>query len=154
MIPTSFLFDQSTLLALLSHDPVVLRYRAFFSLFDWSIVERWQAARQHKPGPRPHPESSYIKALLVKLCEHKEYITHLRTFLVEHPLLVLELGFHPLLDPEKPYGFDVERTVPGDRWLRAKQQQMDHLLLQDLLHATVQALWREIPGLGETIAVD
>ena len=78
----------------------------------------------------------------------------MRRFLIEHPLLVLELGFRPLLDPNKPYGFDVERTVPCDRRLRHLQQTLDHRLLQDLLHGTVHALQQEIPGLGETIAVD
>ena len=43
MIPASSVFDQTTLAALLEHDPVVTEYRAFFSLLDWSIVERWEA---------------------------------------------------------------------------------------------------------------
>ena len=43
MIPASHLFDQSTLTALLDHDPMVADYRAFFSLLDWSVVERWEA---------------------------------------------------------------------------------------------------------------
>ena len=33
MIPSSDLFDQSVMTALLEHDPVVEQYRAFFSLF-------------------------------------------------------------------------------------------------------------------------
>lgn len=90
----------------------------------------------------------------IKLSEHQEYITQLRTFLLEHPLLVIELGFRLVLDPTQPYGFDVQRTVPGDRWLRAKQQHLDHLLIQDLFHASAQALQAEIPALGESIAVD
>jgi hypothetical protein len=44
----------------------------------------------------------------------------LRTFLVEHPLLVLELGFHPVPDATAFYGFDVQGTVPTARWLREK----------------------------------
>jgi hypothetical protein len=95
-----------------------------------------------------------VKAVLVKLCEQKPSITHLRRFLVEHPLLVLEVGLRPVLDPSKPSGFDVERTVACDRRLRHRQQTLDHRLLQDLLHGTVHALQQEIPGLGETIAVD
>jgi hypothetical protein len=34
MIPASTLFDQSTLAALLDHDPLIQDYRAFFSLLD------------------------------------------------------------------------------------------------------------------------
>ena len=153
MIPTSVLFDHSTLTLLYEHDPVVQRYRAFFALFDWCLLPERDASRLW-PGPRPHPLCAYVKALLVKLCEQKPYVTQLRRFLVEHPLLVLEVGFRPVLDPSKPYGFDVERTVPCDRRLRHMQQTLDHCLLQDLLHGTVHALQQEIPGLGETIAVD
>jgi hypothetical protein len=73
---------------------------------------------------------------------------------VEHPLLVLELGFHLVLDPTAPYGFDVPRTVPSDRWLREKLRRLDPMLLQSVLQATVAALQTEIPGLGEVIASD
>jgi hypothetical protein len=71
-----------------------------------------------------------------------------------HPLLVLELGFRPVLDPQHSYGFDIELTMPGERWLRFQQQTLDQCWLQGLFHATVAALQAEIPGLGEIIAVD
>lgn len=71
MISASVLFDQSTLTLLLDHDPVIQRYRTFFSFFDWTVVSD-QSLSSHRPGPRPHPETAYIKALLVKLCEHKD----------------------------------------------------------------------------------
>jgi hypothetical protein len=147
------MFDQTTLARLLEVDAVVQRYRAFFALLDWSVVPE-RAPDRPWPGAPPHPRAAYIKALLVKLCEHKDYITHLRTFLVEHPLLVLEMGFVPVPDPTQPYGFDVEQTVPGARWLRHQQQTVDPACLQALLTATVQALQAEIPGLGTTVAVD
>ena len=57
-------FDQPLLDWLAHHDPVVQRYRAFFSLFDWSALD--QKASQ-RPGPPSHPESAYIKAFLVKI---------------------------------------------------------------------------------------
>ncbi len=153
MIPTSPLFDQSTLALLLDHDPVVQRYRGFLALFDWSCIPERDPARP-LPGPCPHPQSAYLKALLVKICEGKLYQTHLRTFLLDHPLLVLELGFHPDLDPSLPYGFCVQSTVPSARHFRRKLQTLDPTLLSNLLHATVTVLTAEIPGLGETIAVD
>jgi len=151
MIPTSTLFDQSTVMQLCEHDRVVQRYRRLFALFDWDVLPTRAA---HLPGPHPHPESAYIKAFLVKLCEGKASVTHLRTYLVEHPLLVLELGFTPVLEPSAPYGFDVQRTLPGDRWLRHQQRtlSLDHLRL--LLGRTVEALCEEIPGLGEPVAID
>ena len=153
MIPTSAIFDQSVLALLLAPDPVVQRYRRFFALFDWSLLPPRSADRAW-PGPQPHPQTAYIKVLLVKLCEGYSYITQLRRFLLEHPLLVLDLGFLPMLDECQPYGFDVQRTVPGDRWLRHQQHTLDPALLHDLLAATVQALMAEIPGLGEIVAID
>jgi hypothetical protein len=153
MIPAIPLLDQGILTTLLSCDPVVQRYRAFFADLDWSVIAERDPTRPW-PGPLPHPTRAYVKALLIKLCEHKEYITHLRAFLVDHPLLVLELGFRPVLDAMQPYGFDVERTVPCARWLRHWQQHLDNALLQALLRPTVQALRAEIPGLGETVAFD
>ncbi len=145
--------DHDLCMAWLACDPVVQRYRTFFAYLDWALVPERDAARPW-PGPLPHPTSAYIKVLLIKLCEHKEYITHVRVFLVEHPLLVLEVGFHPVPDATQPYGFDVERTVPCDRWLRHWQQHLDNGLLRALLQRTVQHLRAEIPGLGETVAYD
>jgi hypothetical protein len=138
---------------LLDHDPVVQRYRAFFALLDWRQVPERDPSRPW-PGVPPHPEAAYVKALLVKVCEGLPYSTDLRTFLVEHPPLVLALGFRPVLDATQPYGFAVARTVPCARWLRHKQQTLGPAVLRALLRATVRALQAEIPGLGETVAVD
>jgi len=153
MIASTDVLDEDALTCLRLHDPVVQRYRTLFALLDWSVLPGPSSSRS-RPGPTPHPTSAYIKALLIKLCEHKEYITHLRSFLVDHPLLVQEIGFRPVRDPTHPYGFDVERTVPGARWLRHWQQHLDPTLLQTLLRATVHALRAEIPGLGDTLAID
>jgi hypothetical protein len=138
---------------LLTHDPVIADYRALFSLFDCSLVEQWQAQRSSRGRP-PHPESAYLKAFLVRIKEGLIYSSQLRDFLVKHPLLVIELGFQLELDPRAPYGFDVQRTLPCRYWLSQKLRQLDQMVLQDLLHATVAALQEEIPGLGETVAFD
>lgn len=134
-------------------DPVVQRYRALFALLDWTAVPERDPHRPW-PGSPPQPPTAYIKALLVKLCERQAHITQVRRFLVEHPLLVLELGFRPHLDLTQPYGFDVERTVPGERWLRHQQHTLAPGLLQALLGQTIQALMAEIPAIGTTVAVD
>lgn len=151
MIPTSHLFDQRTLHLLMEHDAIIARYRRLFALLDWQVLP---TRSPHRSGPRPHPESAYIKAFLIKICEGKPSVSQLRRYLLEHPLLVLELGFHPVLDPSLPFGFDVEKTLPGERWLRCKQQSLDQNHLRLLLAETVAALCEEIPGLGEVIAVD
>ena len=97
MIPYSQVFDQQTMTRMLDHDPVVQRYRSFFALFDWSVVPE-PVVDPSQPGKRPHPPTAYIKALLLKLEEGLTFCTRLRRFLVEHPLLVLELGFRPVLN--------------------------------------------------------
>jgi hypothetical protein len=153
MIPSSKVFDQSTLTALLEHDPLIADYRAFFSLLDWSVVEDWEAQRSSRGRPA-HPESAYLKAFLLRIREGMAYTTQLRRFLLRHPLLIMELGFRLVLDPTAPYGFDVEATLPCDFWLREKLRSFDPVLLQALLRGTVRALQAEIPGLGDTVAFD
>jgi hypothetical protein len=154
MIPSSSLFDQSTLASLLSIDPLVADYRAFFAELDWSVVEHWQAQRSACYGSHGHPLTAYLKALLVRVKEGLRYTTQLRAFLVKHPLLVIELGFQLVRDPSQPYGFDVEATLPTRFWLGEKLRQLDHELLTELLAGTVRALADEIAGLGETVAFD
>lgn len=153
ILPPSRVFDQHTMTLLMEHDALVQRFRAFFALFDWSVVPE-PALAPSRPGKRPHPTRAYIQALLLKLVEGLTTCTRLRRFLIEHPLLVLELGFHPVLNLDLPYGFDVQRTVPTDRWLREKQRLLEQPILQALLEQTVHALQQEIPGLGEGVAFD
>jgi len=140
--------------ALLAVDPLVADYRAFFSCFDWSVVERWQAQRSASCGSHGHPITAYLKAFLVRIKEGLIYAEQLRDFLLKHPLLVIELGFQLKLDTSADYGFDVEHTLPCRYWLGEKLRQLDRTLLQDLLAATVAALQEEIPGLGEVVAFD
>lgn len=153
MTPVSLQFDQSTIATLLELDPIVASYRRFFSFLDWSVVDRWQAARSSRGRPG-HPESASLKACLIRIKEGFSYASDLRTFLVNHPLLVLDLGFHLVLDPACLFGFDVERTVPCRYWWNQKLRDLDRTVLQDLLASTVAALQAEIPGLGETVAFD
>jgi hypothetical protein len=95
-----------------------------------------------------------LRPIIPDAPEGKRYISDLRRYLVEHPVLVLALGFRPVLDPTQRYGFDVEQTVPGERWLRYQQQHLPEADLQALLAGTVTALQAEIPDLGQTVAID
>src|SRR5215469_17839941 len=110
-MPTSTVFDQSVMTALLDHDPVVAQYRSYFALCEWSLVEDFEAHRSDRGRPA-HLISAYRKAFLIRQKEGFTYTSQLRRFLVRHPLLVIELGFHLVLDPSAPYGFDVDQTVP------------------------------------------
>ena len=153
MIPSSDLFDQSVLTALLDHDPLVQQYRAFFALFDWSVVEQWQARRSARGRPA-HPESAYLKAFLLRQCEGLLTTSQLHRFLLNHPLLIIELGFHLVLDPRAPFGFAIHDTLPCRFWFTQKLRLFDPALLQGLLQATVAALKEQVPALGETVACD
>ena len=135
MIPASRRFDQSTIASMLEVDPLVQEYRTFFSLFDWSIVDRWQAGRSACCGSHGHPLIAYLKAFLLRIKEGLMYAKQLRDFFLKHPLLVIELGFDLRLDPNADYGFDVQATLPCRYWFGEKLRQLDRALLQDLLAA-------------------
>ena len=127
--------------------------RPFFDLLDWSVIPERDAARVW-PGSPPHPQSAYVKALLIKINEHLEYTARLRRFLLKHPALVLALGFRPVPNPALPFGLDLEGTVPCDRHLGRKLQTFDNAQLQRLLGSTVATLRDEIPKAGDSIAMD
>ena len=101
-----------------------------------------------------HPLHAYLKAFVLRIRKGLIYSSHLRRFLLNHPLLVIELGFRLEPDPAQPYGFDLDKTAPCEYWLRQQLHRFDHELLQALLKATVVAFKEEIPGLGETVAFD
>ena len=151
IIPYSSQFDKSPLAKLIDADAVVQRYRALFALLDWSAVD---PVASSGPGRPAHPPSAYIKALLVRIGEHLSSTPRWRAYLLDHPLLVLELGFRPHLDLGMPYGFRVATTVPGVRHLNAVLRSLDGQLLSALLCQTVHALQVELPGLGEVVAYD
>jgi hypothetical protein len=136
-----------------AHDPVANDYDTFFSVLSFEVVPERDKSRPW-PGNPPHPERAYVKAQLVMIREKIEYHTELRRFLVRHPALVLCLGFRPVVDPNSPWGFDVERTVPCDRHLRRKLQYGDNGTLKAILAGTVRDLRDEVPGLGVTISQD
>ena len=140
--------------SLLEHDPLIAGLSRL--LARCSIGQRSTTGRRSRSwrGRPAHPESAYLKAFLLRIREGLLYTTQLRRFLLRHPLLVIELGFRLVLDPNAPYGFDVERTLPCEFWLREKLRSFDPALLQALLQTTVRALQDEIPGLGETVAFD
>ncbi len=151
IIPISRHFDQSTLSKLIDVDSVVQRYRARFALVDWSSID---APRKRGPGAPAHPKSAYLKAALVRISEHHLSTPRWRAYLLDHPLLVLELGFRPHLDLTQPYGFNVAKTVPSVRHLNNILKTLDPRLLANLFEQSVQALQQEIPGLGEVVAYD
>lgn len=93
MIPYSPVFDQHTLELMMEYDPIVQEYREWFSHLDWSPLQtRPPTPKNSKRGSPAHPETAYVKAFLIKINKKQIYMTDLRHYLVQHPLLVLELG--------------------------------------------------------------
>jgi hypothetical protein len=60
MIPSSAIFDQSTLARLIEYDAVVQDYRAFFALLDWHPVLDFQRSPPLRGRPA-HPETDISK---------------------------------------------------------------------------------------------
>jgi len=90
----------------------------------------------------------------VRIYERLSSTLRWRAYLLDHPFLVLELGFRPHLDVTAPYGLRLEKTVPSVDHLNAILRSLDGRWLADLFAQTVQALQAEIPGLGEVVAYD
>src|SRR5436309_2590199 len=117
-------------------DPIVQRYRIRFALFDWSGID---APRTRGPGRPAHPQSAYLKAMLVRINEHHLSTPRWRAYLLDHPLLVLELGFRPHLDCTQPSGFRVAKTVPSVRHLNTLLRALDPSVLAKRCAHSVQA---------------
>src|SRR5437763_15518354 len=90
IIPISQQFDQQTTSKIIAADALVQRYHRLFAWLDWSPADG--LASPGGPGRPAHPKSAFAKAFLVRVCEKKASMPALRAFLLEHPLLVLELG--------------------------------------------------------------
>jgi hypothetical protein len=54
---------------------------------------------------------AYLKAFLLRIKEGLLYAKQARDFLLKHPLLIIEFGFHLTLDPHADYSFDVDRRI-------------------------------------------
>lgn len=142
MIPNSPMTDRV--------DPLVARWQAVFAPIDWTAID---AVRWRRPGPVPHPPSAYCKALLIKLQEHLPSIPRLRAYLLEHPALVVALGFR-LVPTADATGIDWARSVPSERWLRQQQRRMPIARLEQLLGQTVRVVRPHATTLGVTLALD
>ena len=153
IIPISRPFDQSTFEQMRDADPVVQRYRARFALFDWSAIDPPPQARS-RLWPA-HPKSAYLKAALVRISEYLLSTPRWRAYLLDHPLLVLELGFRPHIDLTPALWLQCgENRAQRPSFEQHRSRSLDPRLLANLFEQSVQALQQEIPGLGEVVAYD
>jgi hypothetical protein len=139
-------------------DPLVQHYRSLLGALPWADFPQRSSSRAW-PGPDPDPRAPFVAAFLIKLDQHKRYMSDLRSFLIQHPALVYWLGFERQLDPTAPFGFDVAASVPKRRHLSTVLRTLPNEALQFLLSATVQLLQSPLPqdqqaSFGDIIAGD
>lgn len=136
--------------------PVAMKYLRLLAPLDWANFPERDESRPW-PGPKPHPGAPYVAAYLVKLHEHKTFMSQLRDFLVDHPALVWLLGFKLKADPTARYGFDGQASVPSRKQLGRVLREMDNVMLQFLLSGTVRLIGQELPAevaFGQEISMD
>ena len=135
---------------------VAQRYLRLLGPLDWEHFPERDPGRPW-PGFAPCPRAPFVAAYLVKLDQHKRYMSNLRDYLVDHPALVWILGFplHPA--PAFPWGFDPDASVPDKRLFLTILRTLDNQVLQFLLDSTVHILQQELPpeaDFGRTISLD
>lgn len=142
--------------AMVAACPVARRYLELLGALDWEHFPERDPKRPW-PGTRPAPRAPYVAAYLVKLDQEKRTMSSLRRYLVEHPALVWVLGFPLVASDASPWGFDVERSVPGRKQLGRVLRKLPNAALQFLLDGLVNALEQELPpdvGFGDAISLD
>jgi hypothetical protein len=90
--------DWQTMIRRMEADPLVHRLRAFLPSWTGAWRPSGLQGREERARP-PHSLIASIKALLLTISEGLTSCTRVRRFLVSHPLLMLELGFRPKVNP-------------------------------------------------------
>lgn len=156
--PTGVAPNPTALPAWVAADPLVQKYAALLGPLPWSTFPERPADRPW-PGPQPQPRAPFVAAFLVKLHEDIRFMADLRAFLVEHPALVVWLGFPRRPDPASPHGFAVAASVPDRRQFSRVLRTLPAATLQWLLTASVALLQATLPPdqqdtFGDIIAGD
>jgi hypothetical protein len=149
--------NPSRLPRLVRESAVTIRYLRLLGPLDWDHFPQ-QSGHSFSPGSIPLPLSALAAAYLVKLDQQRTYMSRLRQYLVEHPLLVWALGFHLVPSRHFSWGFDVEASLPTHRHLSRLLRSMPNAPLQFLLDSTVRLiqaeLATEVDDFGQAISLD
>lgn len=122
-------------------------------LLDWEQLPTVLTGR--RSGWRTIPLAAYVGAFLVKLQWQLPTCGHLRRFLREHPALVWALGFPLVPDLAVSHGFDIEASLPTQRHLSRKLNEMPNEVLQNLLDGQVDWLKQQLgPDFGRVVSLD
>ncbi len=135
--------------------PVAMRYIHFLGPLEWAQVPDRVFA--HQPPLEPLPYAPFLAACLVKIDQHMHSMAQLRRYLVEHPALTWALGFPLVPSSTRPWGWDIERSVPTSRHFTRMLRTVPSAILQGVLDTTVIRLKAALPpesGFGQTISLD
>lgn len=136
---------KSNFLKTVHYDPLVQYYNRIFSIFNFHILPPSKKNNQNS-------DVVFIKTFLVMVDQKIPFATTLRQFLINHPPLIVFLGFK--LKGSHPYfGFDPKITIPSDRHLRRKLASIQNSSLKLLLHDTVNSL-HQLGILTDEVALD
>lgn len=148
--------DLSTLPRFVQESAVAMRYVRLLGPLDWSrfpdrnLKTNW--------GAPTMPYLPFVAACLVKLDQHKVYMSQLREYLVDHPALVWVLGF-PLVPSRRfSWGFDVDASLPTQRHFTRMLRRVSNTSLQFLLDESVRLLQAElctvVDDFGQAVSLD
>jgi hypothetical protein len=134
----------ATLPRFVAQSSLARKYLDLLGPLDWDHFPERDPNRPW-PGPQPQPRAPYVASYLVKLDQHIRYMTHLRTFLVDHPPLLWILGFDLVPSPLFPWGFDPDASLSSSRQFSRVLRTLDNAALQFLLDGTVHIIGDELP---------
>lgn len=134
--PSGVAPDLAALPAWVAADPLVQKYAALLGPLPWTTFPERPTDRAW-PGPRPHARAPFVAAFLIKLHEDIRFMADLRTFLIEHPALVVWLGFPRRPDPTSFHGFAVAASVPDRRQFSRVLRTLAPSMLDWVLSATI-----------------
>lgn len=136
-------------------DAVAMRYHRLLHPINWAAFPERDLEADYPQAATPY--APFAAACLVKLEENKTYMSDLRKYLVEHPLLTWLLGF-PLPKGHDSSGADVDTALPVARSFTRLLRKMPNTCLQFLLDETVHHLRSDLSAIvddfGHAVSLD
>jgi hypothetical protein len=136
--------------------PVAHRYLELLGPLPWADFP--QRATHLNGYDQPMPYTAFAAACLIKLDQHLVSMGHLRRYLTDHPALLWLLGFPLVTDPNLPWRFNTDASLPTQRHFTRMLRQIPNTFFQTLLDSTVTLIKTELAELdlplGQCIAMD
>ena len=108
-----------------------------------------------RTGWRTVPLAAYVGAYLVKLEQNLNSFGKLRAYLRQHPALVWALGFPLVTAAGQSHGFDVEASLPSQRYFSSRLSTLPNDVLQPLLGEQVHWLQARLGDpFGQVVSID